>query len=421
MSPDAPFAPHPAPPTAAPHTVRTLTDPADRRRAFDLFLGTLHHGPITDDAWEAHGQAAEEHWLGVTDPSGAIVGCAYSFPTRLTLPGGTRIPAAAVSGVGVRPDRTRAGRLTALMRAQLRAARDRGDVAAVLRASEATIYGRYGYGVASRGDHVRVTTGATWRPEAPAGGTVRMLDPDEATGLLPDLQDRLAAHRPGGMTRSARWWRRALRPAGPSAGEYKGVAVHTGTDGVDDGFVVWGVSEGDLATGATDEIRLQQLWAAGPAAAAGLWRFLTGLDLAGAVIGWARPLDEDLDLVLTDSRAHRVTGRGDDLWPRLLDPGAALRARAWGPGDPVVLRVHDAFLGDTGTWRLAGGAAEPAADADPDLECTVDALSAAFLGDRSPSSLVAAGRWSEHTPGAAVRADALFAVPGPAPWCGTFF
>ncbi|WP_346009875.1 GNAT family N-acetyltransferase, partial [Pseudonocardia sp. SID8383] len=122
MSPDDPFAPYPAPPTVAPHTVRTLTDPADRRRAFDLFLGTLHHGPVTDDAWEAHGQAPDEHWLGVADPSGALVGSAYSFPTRLTLPGGARVPAAAVSGVGVRPDRTRAGRLTALMRAQLTAA-----------------------------------------------------------------------------------------------------------------------------------------------------------------------------------------------------------------------------------------------------------------------------------------------------------
>ncbi|WP_374203962.1 sterol carrier protein domain-containing protein, partial [Pseudonocardia sp. ICBG601] len=79
-------------------------------------------------------------------------------------------------------------------------------------------------------------------------------------------------------------------------------------------------------------------------------------------------------------------------------PGRGAECPHLGAGRPVVLRVHDAFLGDGGTWRLAGGAAEPAADADPDLECTVDALSAAFLGGRSPSSLVARGRWSERTP-----------------------
>ena len=51
--------------------------------------------------------------------------------------------------------------------------------------------------------------------------------------MLPDLQDRLAAGRPGAMTRTARWWRRAIDPAGPAAGEYKAIAVHTGPDGDD--------------------------------------------------------------------------------------------------------------------------------------------------------------------------------------------
>ncbi|MEJ8280781.1 GNAT family N-acetyltransferase [Pseudonocardia spirodelae] len=408
-------------PPASPHAVRTLTDPAERRRAFDLFLSTLHHGPLTDEAWEAHGHAPDEHWLGLDgDGPDDPVGSAYSFPTRLTLPGGAVVGAAAVSGVGVRPDRTRAGRLSALMRAQLAAARDRGDVATVLRASEAAIYGRYGYGVASRGEHVRLDARPDWRPGAPAGGTVRMLGPDRAATVLPALQERLAARRPGGMTRSPRWWRRALRPAGPTAGQYKGVAVHTGADGADDGFAVWGVVEGDLRTGGGDEVEIQQLWADGPDATAGLWRFLTGLDLSSGVRGWSRPLDEDLDLMLADARRHRVTGRGDDLWLRLVDPGAALAARSWGEGMPVVLRVHDPLLGG-GTWRIGPGGAAPAAGAVADLECAADGLATVFLGDRAPSRLVAAGRCSEHTAGAAARADALFAVTGPAPWCGTFF
>lgn len=401
------------------HDVRTLTDPADRRAASDVFHGTLHRGPVSDEVWEAHGQAADEHWLGVYTADGEIVGSANSFPTRLTLPGGAGVAAAAVSSVGVRADSTRAGRLTALMRAQLSAARDRGDTAAVLRASEAAIYGRYGYGVASRADHVSVTARPGWRPDTPAAGTVRMLDRAEAAKMLPELQDRLAAGRPGGMTRTARWWRRAIDPAGSAAGEYKAIAVHTGPDG-DDGFAVWGVAEGDLP-GGRDEIRIQQLWAGSPAATAGLWRFLTGIDLAAAVTAWSRPLDEDLDLMLTDLRAHRVTGRSDDLWLRIVDVAGALGARAWGPGDPVVLRLHDPLFDDAGTWRIGPDGATPAGDTLPDLECGLESLGPAFLGDRTPSALARAGRWTEHTLGAAARADALFAVPGPAPWCGTFF
>ncbi|MEV1290859.1 GNAT family N-acetyltransferase [Pseudonocardia sp. NPDC049635] len=402
----------------AEHDVHVLTDPADRRAAYEAFVRTLHRGPVQDAAWEAHGQSPDEHWLGVRGTDGELVGSAFSFPTRLTLPGAGRVDAAAVSAVGVRADHTRAGRLTALMRAQLTAARLRGDAVAVLRASEATIYGRFGYGIASRGDHVRVAARPQWRPEAPGPGRVRMLGAAEATKLLPDLQDRLAAARPGAITRNARWWRRAIDPAGTSASEYRGIAVHTGPDG-DDGFAVWGVREGERF--GTDEIVVHDLWSGSPSATSGLWRFLTAIDLSTGVVAWARPCDEDLDLMLADPRVHRITGRADDLWLRIVDVPTALGARAWGTGDPVVLRLHDPLFDDAGTWRLGPDGAVPAGGALPDLECGLESFAAAFLGDRAPSALATAGRWTEHVAGAAARADTLFAVPGPAPWSGTFF
>lgn len=401
------------------HVVRTLTDPAERRASLDLFRAALHIGPVPDEAWERHGHSADEHWLGVHTGGGDLAGSAFSFPTRLTLPGGARVPAAAVSGVGVRPDRTRAGRLSALMRAQLGAAADRGDLAAVLHATETVIYERFGYGVASRADHVRVTAGTPWRPEAPAGGSVRMISPQEAAALLPPLQERLAGTRPGGMTRNGRWWARDLTPAGRDD-EFRGIAVHAGQDG-DDGYVQWGVADGG-SPGEKRVVEIRSLWAAGPEATAGLWRFVTGLDLVSAATSWARPLDENLDLMLADPRQVRITGRDDDLWLRLLDVRAALAARAWGDGDPVVLRVRDPLFDDrTGTWRIGADGPAAAAAATPDLECDVAGLGTAFLGDRPPSALVAAGRWTEQTPGAAARADALFATGAPAPWCGTFF
>lgn len=403
------------------HDVRPLTDPAQRRAAVDLFRASLHIGPVGDEAWERHGHGADEHWLGARTGAGELAGTAFSFPTRLTLPGGARVPAAAVSGVGVRADLTRAGRLSALMRTQLAAAAGRGDVAAVLRASETAIYERYGYGVASRGEHVRVGARPRWRPDAPAGGTVAMLGPHEARTVLPALQERLAAARPGGMTRNDRWWVRAVTPGGQDEG-YRGFAVHRGPDG-DDGFVQWGLRSGEPHTpGVGDVLEVQQLWAAGPDAVAGLWRFLTGIDLTSAVTAWVRPLDEHLDLMLADPREARVEGRGDDLWLRVLDVRGALAARGWGPADPVVLRVHDPLFDDRGgTWRIGPDGPSPAGGAAPDLECDTAGLAGAFLGDRPPSTLVATGRWTEHVPGAAARADALFGTGDPAPWSGTFF
>ena len=79
-----------------------------------------------------------------------IVGGAGAFSYEMSVPGGGSVPAAGVTVVGVLPTHRRRGVLTAMMRAQLEDSRARGDVAAYLWASEGTIYGRFGYGLASR-------------------------------------------------------------------------------------------------------------------------------------------------------------------------------------------------------------------------------------------------------------------------------
>src|SRR5207247_258443 len=79
---------------------------------------------------------------------GRAVGGAGAFPFELTVPGG-RVPAAGVSVVGVLPTHRRRGILKAMMRAQLDACHARGEPVACLWATEDTIYGRFGYGIAS--------------------------------------------------------------------------------------------------------------------------------------------------------------------------------------------------------------------------------------------------------------------------------
>ena len=78
-----------------------------------------------------------------------IVGGAGAFTYQLSVPGGS-VPAGGVTVVGVLPTHRRRGVLRSLMKAQLEDCRARGESAAYLWASEATIYGRFGYGLASR-------------------------------------------------------------------------------------------------------------------------------------------------------------------------------------------------------------------------------------------------------------------------------
>lgn len=351
----------------------------------------------------------------------ALVGTATSFPCRMAVPGGAVLDTAAVTQVGVRADHTRRGLLTALMRAQLDDAAARGEPLAALHATEARIYGRFGYGVATRSQSVKVRrSGRGLRPAAPAVGEVRLVAPDEIGPLSTALHERIALDRPGMITRGETWWH---SPAERARREQRAVlaALHTGPDG-DDGFVVATTGEGEFAA---RPLRVDDLHAGGIAAAAALWRFLLGVDLSGEVNAWGRPLDDPIDLLLADPFDLTVTGVEDELWLRLVDVPAALAARGFADAPPVLLGVHDPFLeANAGVYRIAGGTAErveplggPVA---PELECDVAALAMAYLGDRRPAELAATGWWTAHDPAALERADAAFAT-AVVPWCGTMF
>jgi predicted acetyltransferase len=412
------------------HEVRVL-EPDELRAAHALFGAALHAaGPVDDERWAVTRTSyAPGRTLGVNLPPDTLAGTATSFGSELVVPGGRRVPMAAVTRVGVRADRTRRGLLTALMRAQLREAADRGEVAATLRASEARIYGRFGYGVASRGRTLRVDAGARFRTGTPAGGAVRLIDPDEAATVLPPLYTRILGDttRPGPIVRDAGWWALSLRR--PRTDAARGIAVHTGPDG-DDGFVTWTVRQEGTEFG-ENVLEIADLHAATPQATSGLWRFLLGIDLLRHVSAPLRPLDEPVDLLLEDPRACRTTGIGDETWLRLLDVPAALAARTWGgtAGEPLRLRVHDAvFPANDGVHVIGAGDRDgtngpaPGAPGDgpADLECDVAGLAMAYLGDRRPSELVASGWWTASDRAAVARADNLFAT-AEVPWCGTFF
>jgi predicted acetyltransferase len=372
----------------------------------------------------------------VEPPSGRLVATTTSMPSQTTVPGGAVLPLAAVTRVGVRADRTRRGLLTALMRAQLDDLRARGDALALLWASEAAIYGRFGYGVATRGASVRVRASrAALRPQAPAGGTVRLLDAAEIPAVLSAVHDGLALRRPGGIPRSPAWWDTMLTRF---ADDTLLAAVHTGNRG-DDGFALAVVAApphsapvprgSALHSDLTRALQVIDLHAADTAAAAGLWRFLLGVDLVTHVLVENRPLDDPLDLLLAHPRERSVTTLADETWLRLVDVPAALAARAFpaagGRTAPAVrLAVHDPLLPDNaGVYELGGGTATrvgPLGAVRAQLECDVAALAPAYLGDRAPSVLAATGWWTVHDPAAVAHADALFATDV-APWCGTHF
>jgi predicted acetyltransferase len=396
-------------------------EPDELRAAHALFAATIHRPPLDDAGWALTASSYSPGRTIGAHADGALVATATSFPSAVAVPGGAVLPMAAITRVGVRADHTRRGLLTAMMRAQLDDAAARGEPLVSLRASEARIYGRFGYEVATRGREVRVRADpALFRVDAPRGGTVRLLERGEIVPVLRGVHARFALRRPGGMTRTDGWWSTGLGRRVEVDRAHVLAAVHTGPDG-DDGFAVAYLAEAP----AERTLEVADLHAADVGATAALWRFLLGVDLVASVQAHLRPLDEPLELLLADPRACAVTGNEDETWLRLVDVPEALAARTYDAADPVLIAVHDGFLeANSGVYRIADGGAERVGplggSVRPELECDVAGLAMAYLGDRRPSELVASGWWSAPDPTAVPRADAAFAT-AEAPWCGTYF
>lgn len=358
---------------------------------------------------------------------GQIVGATRASSTQLTLPGLASASAAAVTAVGVLPTHRRRGILRSMMRRQLADVRDRGEPVAILGASESLIYGRFGYGMATRSARYEIDVShAAWLGDPAWSGRVRLVDRDEATKVLPDLFDRVRRQRPGEIDRSPGWWSEYFRD---SEHERRGsgpwfFVVYESASGSLEGYASYRMKHGWAEGFSQTVLRISDWAALGPEAYAALWDYCLHVDLVTQVATDLRPLDEALTWMLADPRRLRTTSVRDDLWVRLVDLPAALAARRYQSEGSLVVGASDAFFPENeGRYLLEGGpegAECRRTDADPDLTLSVADLGASYLGGARFRLLARAGRVEESTPGALSRADAMFAC-NPEPWCATRF
>lgn len=356
--------------------------------------------------------------------SGAIIGTGGGFPFDLSIPGGT----AAMSGttvITVRPTHRRHGVLRQMMQAHLDDTREREEPLAGLWASEAVIYGRFGYGAAADLHDTSVDARTTEFSGEPPPGTVRFVEGDAVEKLIPGIYDRVRLGRPGMLSRSAAWWkhRRFYDPEhwreGASARRW---VVYFDDAGDAAGYVAFRQKEkfeGGVFDSTISVIELMPVTADAHSA---LWRFLLSVDLFPNVSYWNAPIDDPLPWKLTNRRAVQRK-RSESLWLRVLDIPKALEARTYHVSGQLVLRVHDGFYPDlAGTYLLEAGpdgASCSRVEAEPDLELDVADLGSVFLGGHRASELAAAGRiWGQGD--VLATADALFGW-SQAPWCPEVF
>ncbi|WP_347133551.1 enhanced intracellular survival protein Eis [Mycobacterium sp. DL] len=362
-------------------------------------------------------QETAEMWRSMMPADGAVVACdgpdvvgmALFLDLRLTVPGGAVLPMAGVSWVAVAPTHRRRGALRGMfdeLHARMEAKR---YPLAGLEASEAAIYGRFGYGAATAVHRLSVDRRtARFHDDVPDPGGVRVVRLAEHRGQLEDIFERWRLQNPGGLYSPPRLWDEVLadREYSRHGGSAFFCLLH------DDGFALYRVHDGE----GKGTVEITDLTAVTPEAHIALWRVLLGMDLMATITVESHP-GEVLPYLLTDQRLVRTVGVDDGLWLRMLDIPTVLQARSYAADVSVVLDIADAVLGGGGRFALdvSGGRARCApTDAPADVHTDLSVLGSIYLGAHRASAFATAQRLRCNDSGLAAKLDAAFAVDVPA-------
>jgi len=161
-------------------------------------------------------------WLGGADQGGGsdrkqggerLAGVYATYSLDVAVPGG-QVPVAGLTWVAVHPRDRRRGVLRAMIEHHLDDVRTRrGEPFSMLHAAEAGIYGRFGYGQASRVVVCTLSRGADLR-EVPGADDLEVdierADMDRHADLLGEVYDAARAGRVGWVSRPTRGQRRSI-------------------------------------------------------------------------------------------------------------------------------------------------------------------------------------------------------------------
>lgn len=417
--------------TDAPMTAATI--PLDQTSTQRLEAAGLEYRVVTGDAFDGFADAVDrgflgersaperiqawresldgERAIGVYDPRSpepsTPVATTLAWVMDVTIDAGATLPMWSISEVTVAATHRRRGIARALLEGELRAAAGAGIPVAGLTVSEATIYGRYGFGIAAHTADWRIDTRrAGWiGPRPTEGERPGRLDHVEREALADDLatlNTRTTTRRPGDIAGWPTLWKElaGLKPGKPDL-KVRGVR-YTDADGTIRGVIAYTL-EPNPEDFTRHTLNVRAALADGRDGYAAIWRYALEHDLVATVTASLRSLDEPLRWMIANQRALAVTER-DHHWMRILDVERCLGARRFRVPGSVTFAVTDPLGIADGVWRLdvdpSGSpvvtreAADGAAGASPSARVGlgVSELSALLLGGVRASTLLAAGR-----------------------------
>ncbi|MCA9189816.1 MAG: GNAT family N-acetyltransferase [Pirellulaceae bacterium] len=373
---------------------------------------------LTGKQREAFDQFVERDRMRVLRDQGQVVGTLGAHSLKMVVPGGT-CNVAGTTLVGVLPTHRRRGLLRKFIEHHLSEVHALGEPLAALWASEGSIYGQFGYGLATERTAWKIPrTFAALHEGKGNAGECRLVDADEAFAEFPQIHDSQRDCRPGFLYRRAAWWsNRILSESHPAFGDVALRRILYSIDGSPSGYAIYHTSRQDSEGGL--QLHVREVCARDEDSERSIWQCLTSVDLVESIHCWNLPADHPLRWWLKDvQKSSRTIAAG--MWLRIISVETALTARHYRGRGRLVLEVHDEQCPwNCGRFQLEvheDGTAECTRTSDsPDIVVPISALSSVYLGNFSWEDQRRCGAVS-GAPDRVQLADAIFSWE-PAAWC----
>jgi len=318
---------------------------------------------------------------------------------------GDGVPVAAVTTVGTLPIYRRRGYLRKITATHFKLLHEEGErPIAILWASWATIYQRYGYAVVSIQHFYNVEPQylAFASPQSVAG-SFRELGDDEFP-LLVDLYRKFRAERTGYLHRGREMWNANVLAPPPANGQLNKIVYEESGESL--GYVIYTVepTQDGGRPGPSNRLVIRDLIWLTAAAYRAIWSHFANMDVIGNII-WGRvPSDDPLPYLLLEPRMLRVTS-SDGILGRIVDVERALPQRQYDEEGTLIFEIDgdDLCPWNCGRWRLEASVDKSSISLtaeEPQLVMPISTLAMLLFGHISATEAAHMGRLDVREDGA---------------------
>ena len=330
-------------------------------------------------------QGVRPEWTLCAFEDGKLATSYAAWPLTMRF-NGEGISVAGVTMVGTLPIYRRRNYLRRVITAHLKLLHERAEQPiAILYASLAAIYQRYGYAVVSTRNSYNVEPRYLEFPlTRPVPGNFREVGDDES-GLLVDLYRHFRVEKIGYIHRSRAMWEAGVL-APPPPGGLLGKVVYEEA-GKPLGYVIYTVEPAHGAvSGPAQRLAIRDLVWLTASAYQAVWNYFAPMDLMTNII-WERvPSDDPLPHLLLEPRMLHISSK-DGILARIIDVEQALSRRRYHEDGTLTFEILDDLCSwNCGRWKLetaTDGTSISRTSEEPQLVMPISTLAMLLFGQIS--------------------------------------